>query len=143
MKFHNSFFSITPKAFKPVNVHFAGGESFLVINSQMSVSTEHKGIITPKFISVYNRTSSYRFNRHRQKRFSRNILNNFNQNSPVSLENSEYWDLVISASSSFPFASSAKIALIQFYLAVQKILGALAIGYNSNPDNRNTLQNRW
>ena len=79
MKFHNSFFGITPKAFKPVNVNLACGNSFLVINSQMSVSTEHKGIITPEFISVKNRTSSYRFNRHPQKRFSRNILNNFNQ----------------------------------------------------------------
>src|SRR4030067_2379069 len=120
MKFHNSFFGITPKAFKPVNVHFACGESFLVVNSKMPVSTEHKGIITPEFISVYNRTSSYRFNRHRQKRFSRNILNNFNQNSPVSLENTEYRDFIISSPSSLAFASSAKIAFIKLYFTGKK-----------------------
>ena len=103
MKFHDSFFSITPKAFKPINVHFASRESFPVVNPKMSVSTKHKGIITPEFISIHNRASSYRFHRHRQKRFSRNILNNFYQNSPVSLENSKYRDLIVSPPSSFAF----------------------------------------
>jgi len=143
MKFHDSFFSIAPKAFKPINVHFASRESFLMVDLQMSIATKHKGIITPEFIRVYNRASSYGFNRHRQKRFSCNILNHFNQNSAVSLENSEYWNLVISSPSSFAFTSSTKITFIQFYLAVQKILRLLGIGYNSNPDNCNSLQNRW
>jgi len=143
MKLDNSFFCITPEALKAVNVNLASGKSLLMIKPQMPVSTKHQSIIASEFISIHNRTPSYSFHRHRQKRFSRNILDNFNQNSPVSLENSEYRNLIISPSASLSFTSSSKIRFIKFYLAIQKILCLLGIGYNSNPDNGNSFKNRW
>jgi hypothetical protein len=143
MKFYNSLLRITPEAFKAININLTRSKSLSMINSQMPISTKHKSIIASKFISVHNRASSHCFYSHRKKRLSSNVLYNIHSNSTISLENTEYRDLVISTSSSFPFAFSTKIGFIKLYLCIQKILGIFSICHNSNPEKSNGLQNRW
>ncbi len=48
------------------------------------------------------------FNCHSKYRLSGNIFNNVNPYHPVSLKNTEYWNLIPGASTTFPLASATK-----------------------------------
>jgi len=59
MKVDKSFFSIAPKTFKAIDVHPPTIKSFVVVDLEMSISTENKAIAASKSISINNRTTPY------------------------------------------------------------------------------------
>ena len=125
MELHDSLFGITPESLKAINVYFSGRESSFMVDSQMTISTKHKGIITPKFIGIDNRSTSYCFNGHIHKRLSRNIPNDFNPNRSVSLVNTEYRHFPCCSPSSLSLAPPPKVAFIKFNLSFKKTIRVL------------------
>src|SRR3990170_2475760 len=127
MELNKSFFSITPEAFKTINVYFTGCKQFTMINPQMSITTKHKRIIAFKFISVNNRATSNGFNCHIKYRLGCNIFNNINPYYPISLKNTKYWNLIPCASTTFTLASATKVRLIKFYLTQRRSWASLSL----------------
>src|SRR3990172_9329066 len=143
MELNKSFFSITPEAFKAINVHFTRGKHLTMINPKMSIATKHKCIIAFKFISIHDRAASDSLNSHIKDRFCRNILNDINLNHPVSLQNTEYRDFIICPSTPLALTSTTKICLIKLYLTIKKFLGILIACYNGLPNNIYRFMYRW
>src|SRR3989304_1596939 len=143
MELNKSFFSITPEAFKTINVYFTGCKQFTMINPQMSITAKHKRIIAFKFISVNNRATPNGFNCHIKYRLSCNIFNNINPYYPVSLKNTEYRNLIPGASTTFTLASATKVCLIKLYLTTKKIMGILIACYYSSSNNGYSFMYRW
>src|SRR3972149_4656026 len=143
MELNKSFFSITPEAFKTINVYFTGCKQFTMINPQMSITAKHKRIIAFKFISVNNRATPNGFNCHIKYRLSCNIFNNITPYYPVSLKNTEHWNLIPVASTTFTLASATKVCLIKLYLTTKKIMGILIACYYSSSNNGYSFMYRW
>src|SRR3989337_2065986 len=116
MELNKSFFSITPEAFKTINVYFTGCKQFTMINPQMSITAKHKRIIAFKFISVNNRATPNGFNCHIKYRLYGNIFNNIDPYYPVSLKNTEYWALIHSSYRRLTLAHAITACLIKLYL---------------------------
>jgi small subunit ribosomal protein S9 len=57
--FNESFFGITPKSFKSIDIDLSRRESLRVIHPEMPISTEHKRIIAFRSIDVNNTVPSY------------------------------------------------------------------------------------
>lgn len=142
MKLNQSFFGIAPKAFKAIDVNLAGNKPSSMVNSQVPVSTEHKGIIASKFISIDNGAASYSLYGHLKDRLSAYVFNHLNLNNTISLEDSEDWNFVKSAPAAFSLTSAAKICFIKFYLATQKFISIFGIGNSRDPDKVNRLKYR-
>ena len=58
MVFNQSFFRLTPETFQAIDIDFAVRESPLMVNHEVLISTEHKGILTSKLVRVNNASSS-------------------------------------------------------------------------------------
>jgi len=141
MKLNDPLLSITPESFETVDIDFSRRKPFLMINSEMPVTTEHKGIIAFEFIRIHNRSSSDRLNSHIQKRLSSNILYNLNPNSTISLVNTEDRNFSSCPSASLSLPPSSKVSLIKFDLPFEKSFPILVSKYRK-PDNSYRLKNR-
>ena len=126
VKFYQSLFGITPKTFEPVNIHFAGDKFLSMIDSQMSVTTEHQGIIASEFVGINNRTTTNSFDSHIQQRPCRYIFDNLDLNNPISLINAKYRYFTGSTASTLTLASAAKIGLIKLYFTSEKLLAIMS-----------------
>lgn len=142
MMFYESFFGVTPKSLDSVDINFSGGEFSFMIDSQMPIATEHQRIIASKFIRINNGPSSYGLNGQGKQSFGTDIFNHFNFDNPIPFQNTKYGDFIKCASASFPFPSATKVSLIQFNLAVEKLLAPLSISHNRYSDQINRSQHR-
>jgi len=52
MKVNQSLLRIVPEAFKPIDIDLSQRKSLLMVHSEMSVATEHQGVIAMKPIGV-------------------------------------------------------------------------------------------
>ena len=143
MEFNQSFFSITPEAFKSINIYFTRGKYFTMINPQMPITTKHECIIAFKFIRVNNRSAPYGFNSHGKYRLCGNIFNNIYSDYPVSLEYSKYRNLIPGTSTSLTLASASKICFIKLYFTMKRFLGVFIARYYSKPNKIYRFMYRW
>jgi len=74
MEFGETFLGIAPEAFQTLNINFARGKSFPMVNAPMAVSAEHQGVITPEFIGVNDGTASYHFHGLSQQAFRSDVF---------------------------------------------------------------------
>ena len=126
VKFYQSLFGVTPKTFKPVNVHFSSYKLLTVINSKMPVAAEHQSVIASESVSVNNRTPADSFDSHIQQRPGRYIFDNFYINYAISLVDAKYRHFRGSTASTLTLASAAKIGLIKFYFSAKKFLSIMS-----------------
>ena len=54
MMFHQSLFSKGPESFNTVDVNFSLFEFVFVIDTEVTIATEHERIVTSPFIGVNN-----------------------------------------------------------------------------------------
>ena len=142
MKFYKSLFSITPETFQTIDIHFTRGKSSLMVNFKMPVATKHKGIVTSKFISIYNRTTSNSLYSHLKDRLCRYIFNNLYLNFTFALKYPKNRDFIKSTSASFTLSSVIKNSLVKFYFTAKKLLGIMSLAYNRISDYTNCFKRR-
>jgi len=130
MKFDESLFSVTPEAFKAVNVHRSFCEAPLMIDSSMFIPKGHQGIIGTIFIGINDRTEPDFFNGQIHQRFSGDIRNDTDRNPSISLEETENGHLSRSTSTTVSFSSAAEIRFIGFNFSGQ--FGKTSIGFENN-----------
>lgn len=141
MMFDQSFFGIAPKPFHSVDIDFPGRESLFVVDFQMPIPTEHQRIITSKFVCIDHRPSANCFHRQVQERLGSYILDHFNPNYPIALQNPENRDFVERASSSLTFSPSPKVGLIQLNLSTEKFIPVLTVQQDSHPNGMDGFEN--
>ncbi len=95
------FLGIAPKAFKTIDIDFPIGKFFMV-NPEMFISTEHKGIIAPKLNLDTHAPSSNHLNSQVKQGFCCDILDDFclNITAPF-LKEPEYRDFVVDSTIDF------------------------------------------
>lgn len=123
MEFNNSFFSVTPEPFNAVDVNFPIAKMFPMVNIDMPVPTEHQRIVAPEFVSINDAAPSDHFDCQIQKSFGFNIFNYLYMDTAVSLEDTEYGNLIGGTASTFAFAFAPKIRLVDFNGSVHPIRG--------------------
>jgi len=112
MELCQPLFCKAPKAFKAINIHFPCCEPFPMIYSQMTIATEHQGIITSEFIGVNDGASADHFHSLVQQTVGGNIAHHRYCHSTVSLEDTEDRYLACSSSTTSSFTSSAEVRFI-------------------------------
>jgi len=135
MELDDSLFRIAPEPFKTVDVDLPSGKPLSMIDSEMSVSTEHERIIASESIGIHNRASSYGFNGMVEDFLCGNVSQYLNLYHPVPLKNAEHRYLASRSSPSFPFASSPKVCFIGFNFPFKKHLTISTVcGYSHTDD---------
>ena len=142
MELNDAFLGIAPETLKPINVYLTRREPFFMIDPQMTISTEHKGIVTSEFVRIHNRSSSDSFDRHAKQRLSSYVLNNLDPNRPISLVNTDNRDFPGCATSTLPFALAAKVTFVQFDLSSKKAI-RVPVCNDRQTNNRYRFENRW
>ncbi len=141
MEFDKSLLGETPKAFEAINIHLARREALPMIDSKMTIATEHKSIIAPELIGIYDRSATDRFDGHAEQRLSRNVSDDFNLDRPVALQDAENRHFSGCPAATLPFAPTTKIAFVQLDLTSGKHIGILS-GDDSESDDCDRLQDR-
>jgi hypothetical protein len=141
MEFDQSLLGETPKAFEAIDIHFARREAFPMIDSKMTIAAEHKSIIAPELIGVYNRSTTDRFDGHAEQGLCRNVFDDFDLDRPVALQNAENRNFSGCPATTLPFAPTTKIAFVQLNFTTEKQVGILT-GDDSESDDRDCLQDR-
>jgi len=142
MELNESLFRITPESLKTVNVDLASGKSLSMVDLEMPVSTEHKGIITSELVRIHNRASSYGLNGVVQDFLCSYISQNLDLDNPSPLKDAEDRDLVPGTPASLPFALSPEVGLISFDLSLKERITVHTIGCDRYTDELECLQDR-
>ena len=140
MEFYQSLLGETPKAFEAIDIDLARRESLSMIDPKMTIAAEHKSIIAPELIGVYNRSATDRFDGHAEQGLRRNVSDDFNLDRPVALQNAENRHFPGCPAATFPLAPTTEIAFVQLDLTSEKHIGILS-GDDSKSDYRDRLQN--
>ena len=122
MEFLETFFSIAPEPFSPVDGNLPIGKTFAMVDPFMAKSVHHQSIVTPEPVRV-DQTSSPPFPKGlAQQSLCLNLGNHLDFYLSFSLQDPKDRDLVrcSSALSAFPFAP--KVALISLHLSFQQIV---------------------
>jgi hypothetical protein len=127
--FDQSFFSITPETFQPVDINFAGGENFLVVDPKMPVTTKHQSIVTSELVGIDYTPSPNFFNRQIQKRLGADIGEDFYLNQTLPLQNAENRDFMTGTPSAFTFTFASKVSLVHLYFTFDQITVPLVCRY--------------
>lgn len=141
MEFDQSLLGETPKSFEAINIHLARREALPVIDSKMTIATEHKSIIAPELIRVDDGSATDRFDGHAEQRLSGNVSDDFNPDRPVALQDAKNRHFSGCPAASLPFAPSTKITFVQLDFASKEQVCILA-GYDSESDYRDRFENR-
>ena len=141
MEFDQSLLGKTPKSFEAVNIHLARREALPMIDTKMTIATEHKGIIAPELIGINDRAATDRFDRHAEQGLSCNVFDDFDLDRPVSLQNAENRHFSGCPTAALPLATTTKIALVQFNLTPEEQVGILT-GDDRESDYSDRLQDR-
>ena len=142
MELNESLFRITPESLKTINVDLASGKPLLMVDLEMPISTEHKGIITSELVRIHNRASSYGLNGMVQDFLCSYISQNLDLDNPSPLKDAEDRDLVPSTPASLPFALSPEVGLISFDLSLEEHITIHTIGCNRHTDELKCFQDR-
>lgn len=141
MEFYQSLLGETPKAFEAIDIYLARREALPMIDPEMTIAAEHKSIIAPELVGVYDRSATDRFDGHAEQRLSRNVSDDFNLDRPVALQNAENRHFPGCPAATLPFAPTTKIAFVQLDLASEEQVGILS-GDDSESDDGDRLQDR-
>ena len=115
-----NMFCKTPKSLNAINMIFRLpiDERFRVTDQVMFSETLER-VITPKRVSVVDRTLSCFLSDNRHKFILADVLNNSRIDPSITLQKAKYDTFASCSSSAFPLAPAAEVRLIQFNLAVQ------------------------
>ena len=141
VKFDQPFLGVAPKSFEAINIDLARREALPMINTKMTIAAEHKSIITPELIRVYDRPATDCFDGHVEQGLSCNIFNNFNLDCPVTLQDAENRHFSGCPATTLPFAPSTEVAFIQLDFASKEQFW-IPTGKNGKSDDRDCLQYR-
>jgi len=129
--FDDPFLGPTPEPFQAVDVYPASGEMFSMIDLQMTVATEHQGIIDPIAVSVDDATAAHLGDGQSQHRVGANIRDHLHADLALTLQDAENRNLACSTTAPLALAPTAEVALIQLHLTTQLAAGLLL---RMNPD---------
>lgn len=139
VKFDNSFFGVTPESLNAVDVNFAVAKMLSMVNVNMSVTTEHQGVVAFKFIRVNDTTAPDHLDCQVQESFGFNVSDYLHMDTAISLEDTEYRNLIGSPAAAFTFALAPKVRFIDFNDSIHPI-GSNGILPNSSADELDSLE---
>ena len=113
--------SVTPEPFDAVDGDLAIAKVFAMVKIDMPVATEHERIIAVEFVGVNNAPASDHLDRQVKQCLSLDILDHLHMDKAISLEDTEYGDLIKSPTSSFTFAFAPKVRFIHLNRPVHPI----------------------
>lgn len=112
-----TFLSIAPEAFQTVNINFACGKSFPMVDSQMPVTAEHQGVIAAEFVSVNDGATSDHFHSLSQQAFGSDVFYYCHLYFSVSLQDTKDGNLSGSTPATFTFTPAAEVGFIELNLS--------------------------
>ena len=142
MKLDNTLFSEGPETLQAVDVDLAGGESFSVVHPQVSVATEHQGVVTVELVGVNDRASFNGFDRHIKKTFGFNIPDHIHFNNAGSLQDAKDRDLAGGSPAALTFSSASEVAFVYLHLTLEKKFPVFGISNNAVSDGIESPQDR-
>jgi hypothetical protein len=141
MEFDEPLLGIAPEAFNAIDVNLAIAEVFSMVKIDMSIAAEHEGIITLEFVGVNNAPTPDHLDRQIKQGLGFDILDSLHMDKPVSLEDTEHWNLVGCSASTFALTLSAKVGFVQFNRPVHPFRRRNAMP-NRLPDGLDSLKGR-
>jgi len=140
MVFNQSLLCITPETFHPVDKELSIRKPSLMVNPEVLIPTEHKGIIAPKFVRVNNTPSPHHPHCQIEQGLCCDILNHLYFNNPIPLQNAEYRHFIERPASSLPLSSSPEVRLIYLDLPFKEGLRLSIMREDSQPDQGHCIQ---
>jgi len=123
MMFDKSFFGPTPESFETVDIYFATGESFLMIDGKVAIPAKHERIVDRVSVGVDNAATANDFYREPEQGIGADIGDNFHLDGSLTLQDTEHGYFPGSAATSPAFPFAAEIALVDLNLAAEQFVG--------------------
>ncbi len=112
-----------------------------MINLKVAIPAEHQAVIATEFIRIDDAATSNGFDRQADQGMSRHIGHNTYLDFTISLQDAKYRHFTGGATSPVAFASTAKIAFIQFDFTIHECGGISGVGDDRTTDCSNGLVN--
>ena len=142
VKLDQALFGEGPEAFQSIDVNFSARVSFFMVDSQVAIAAEHQRVIAAEFISIDDRSTTNRFDRHIQQRGRRDVFDDVDLDYAISLQNAENRDFMGSSPATFTLPLSSEVRFVHFDLAAQKIVGFRSMGDDGLSDHGDRLEGR-
>ena len=143
MVFDQSLLGVAPESLQSVDVYTPLGKLFSVIDSQMPVAAEHKGVVDLKAVGVDDTASPHLFDGQIHDRLSSDIGHDLYPDAAISLQDTEDGDFFARPSPPHAFlASRAEVGFVEFHFAPQKDISILGVGQDGYPDRVDRLIGR-
>jgi len=123
-----------PEPFHPVDVHLSPFELVSMVDVEVTVSTEHEGIVAPPLVGVYDGSPTDLLHRLLHQGLCRSIGNDAHRYLPLTFQDPEDDGLVPGSSSSPPFPLSPEVCLICLDLALEELILPGEMSNDGSPD---------
>ena len=141
MKLNQSLFRKTPESLDTIDIDFTRSKVLLMVDLDMTVSTEHKRVVTPELVSIDNTASSHCFDSEVQECFCRDILQDFDLYDSISFENAEYGHFIGGSTASWAFSLTSEIALVHLDFTTEQPRAIRSMCQDSRTDRVHCFQN--
>ena len=141
MELDDALLGVTPEALNAVDVDLSIAKMLAMVDIDMPVTAEHQRIITFELVRVNDAATPDHLDRQVEQSFSFDILNSLHMDTTVSLEDTEYRNLIGCPTTAFAFAPTSKVGLVQFNSPVHPVRRFNAMP-NRLPDGLDGFQSR-
>ena len=142
MMFHKALLGIAPEALQPVDVNPTPGEVCAVIDPQVSIATEHQGVIDPEAVGVYDAAPTDLFDREAEHRLCLDVGDHLDGDPSLPLQDTENRDFSCCTATSFALPSPSKVSLVEFDFASEEHISIRGMGQDGGSDGIDGLQGR-
>jgi hypothetical protein len=141
MKLNQSLFRETPESLDTIDIDFTRSKVLLMVDLDMTVSTEHKRVVTPELVSIDDASPSHRFDSEVQESFCCDILQNFDLYDPISFENAEHGHFIGGSTASWALSTASEVALVHLDFTTEKLRAIRDMCQDSHTDRVHCFQN--
>ena len=141
MKLNQTLFRKTPESLNTIDIDFSCRKVLLMVDLDMTVSTEHKRVVAPELVSIDNTASSHCFDSEIQEGVCRDIFQDFDLYDSISFKNAEYGHLIGGSTASWALSLTSEVALIHLDFATEKLKAIRGVCQDSRTDRVHCLQN--
>ncbi len=138
--FDEPLLGIAPKAFKSIYIYSTTRKVFPVIDLQMTIPTEHQGIVDLIFIGIDDASAAHLGYCKAHNRSRLNVRQSLGPNTSIALKYPKYRHFAGCTASPLPFSSAAEVRFIKLNFSAKQLGGVVGVSHNRHPQSGHRLQ---
>jgi hypothetical protein len=143
VEFYDSFLGKAPESLHPIDIDLTGGKELFMVDFDVAIPAEHEAVVAFEFIGIDDTASANSFHGEVKQGVCRDIVNYFDLDHPLALQDTENRDFIVCSSASFALSSPPEIRFIHFNLSTEQRRPFRGTGNDSFSDHRDRFEDRW